>query len=416
MNLVRFCRQNSRAVFLLTAALTIAGLYAVFQLPSNIYPELTFPRIVVLVKSGDMSPDTMLLSVTRPIEETVSTVLGVRRVRSRTIRGGSEISVIFADNMDMQLALQLVQAKVNETQSNLPPNTEIEVERLSPTVWPILSLVLNGNVPDVDLRDYAVYNLRPVITRVPGVANVEVDATDTREISVIIDPQKALAHRISLPDIADRLKATNTVSSVGRLDQNYQQFLLLTNSQYKSIEDVANTVVSADPASPVRLRDIAEVKQGTADRRLLVTGNGRPAAIINVMRQIGGNIISVSNGVKDIAYHSQNIIPPTLHLSTVYDLAEFVQESIASVRDAILMALCWPSWCYSFSCAHAHYAGRRSQSAAHGRGDFLLREDARRYAEPDVPGRSGNRHWVGDRRLRCHRRKHLSPHGRRPAG
>ena len=337
MNLVRFCRENSRAVFLLTAALTIAGLYAVFQLPSNIYPELTFPRIVVLVKSGDMSPDTMLLSVTRPIEETVSTVLGVRRVRSRTIRGGSEISVIFADNMDMQLALQLVQAKVNETQSNLPPNTEIEVERLTPTVWPILSLVLNGNVPDVDLRDYAVYNLRPVISRVPGVANVEVDATDTREISVIVDPQKALAHRIALPDIADRLKATNNVTSVGRLDQNYQQFLLLTNSQFKSIDDVANTVISADPASPVRLRDIAEVKQGTADRRLLVTGNGRPAAIINVMRQIGGNIISVSSGVKEIAFHSQNIIPATLHLSTVYDLAEFVQESIASVRDAIII-------------------------------------------------------------------------------
>jgi CzcA family heavy metal efflux pump len=337
MNLVRFCRQNSRAIFLLTAALTIAGLYAVFQLPSNIYPELTFPRIVVLVKSGDMSPDTMLLSVTRPIEETVSTVLGVRRVRSRTIRGGSEISVIFADNMDMQLALQLVQAKVNETQSSLPPNTEIEVERLTPTVWPILSLVLNGNVPDVDLRDYAVYNLRPVISRVPGVANVEIDATDTREISVIVDPQKALAYRVSLPDIADRLKATNNVTSVGRLDQNYQQFLLLTNSQFKSIDDVANTVISSDPASPVHLRDIAEVKQGTADRRLLVTGNGRPAAIINVMRQIGGNIITVSSGVKDIAFNSKNIIPATLHISTVYDLAEFVQESIASVRDAIII-------------------------------------------------------------------------------
>ncbi|HZD95301.1 MAG TPA: efflux RND transporter permease subunit, partial [Candidatus Sulfotelmatobacter sp.] len=114
MNLVRACRNNSRAIFLLTAALTLAGLIALFQLPSNIYPELNFPRIVVLVHAGDLSPDTMLLTVTRPIEEQVSTVLGVRRVRSRTIRGGSEISVFFADNMDMQQALQLVQARVNE--------------------------------------------------------------------------------------------------------------------------------------------------------------------------------------------------------------------------------------------------------------------------------------------------------------
>ena len=220
MNLVRACRNNSRAVFLLTAVLSIAGLVALFQLPSNIYPELNFPRIIVLVKAGDLSPDTMLLTVTRPIEEQVGAVLGVRRVRSRTIRGGSEISVFFADNMDMQQALQLVQARVNEARGSLPAETEIEVERLSPTVWPILSLVLNGNVPDADLRDYAIYNLRPALSRVPGVARVEVDASDTREISVIVDPQKALAHRLSLPDIAERIKATNNIASVGRLDAN----------------------------------------------------------------------------------------------------------------------------------------------------------------------------------------------------
>jgi CzcA family heavy metal efflux pump len=337
MNLVRACRNNSRAVFLVTAALAIAGVFALFRLPSNIYPELNFPRIVVLVHAGDLSPDTMLLTITRPIEEQVSTVLGMRRVRSRTIRGAAEISVFFADNMDMQQALQLVQARVNEARGSLPPDTEIEVERLSPTVWPILSLVLNGNVPDADLRDYAVYNLRPAFSRVPGVARVEVDATDTREISVIVDPQKALAHRLSLPDVADRLKATNTVASVGRLDANYQQFLVLTNSQFKGIEDIANTVVGGDPGNPVRLKDVAEVREGTADRRTLVTGNGKPAAIVNVTRQIGGNINSVSQQVKEIAFHSPNLIPNTLHITTVYDLAEFVRESMASVRDAIVI-------------------------------------------------------------------------------
>src|SRR5262249_56856925 len=99
--LVRLCRHNSRAVFLLAAALTVAGIIALFQLPSNIYPELNFPRIVVLVRAGDLSPDTMLLTVTRPIEEEVSTVLGVRRVRSKTIRVAAEVSVVFTDNIHM---------------------------------------------------------------------------------------------------------------------------------------------------------------------------------------------------------------------------------------------------------------------------------------------------------------------------
>ena len=337
MNLVRFCRRNSRAVFLLTGALTLAGIVSIFQLPSNIYPELTFPRVVILVHAGDLSPDITLLTVTRPIEEQVSTVLGVRRVRSRTIRGASEISVLFNQGTDMQQALQLVQARVNDTRSSLPADAEIQVERLTPSVFPILSLILNGNVPDADLRDYAVYNLRPLFSRVPGVSTVEVDATDTREISVVIDPQKALAHRLSMPEIADRLRASNNVSSVGRLDSNYQQFLVLTNSQYKNIEDIGNTVVSADPQSPVRLRDIATIREGTEDRRTIVTGNGQPAAVINITRQIGGNIVSVADQVKELALHTQNVIPPTLHLSVVYDLAEFVKESVASVRDAILI-------------------------------------------------------------------------------
>ena len=337
MNLVRFCRENSRAVFLLTGALFVAGLVSLFQLPSNIYPELSFPRIIVLAHAGDLSPETMLLTVTRPIEEQVSTVAGFRRVRSRTIRGGAEISIYFSDNTDMQQALQLVQARVNEARANIPSEAVIQVERLSPTVWPILSLVLNGNVPDVDLHDYAMYNLRPAFSRVPGVGLVDINATDTREISVTVDPQKAVAKRISLPEIAERLRASNQVTSVGRLDENYQQYRALTNSQFKSLDDIGNTVVSSQASSPVRLRDIALIREGTADRRTLVTGNGRPAALINVTRQIGGDINQVSEQVKQIAYSSKNLIPATLHISTVYDLAEFVRESMASIRDAILI-------------------------------------------------------------------------------
>ncbi|HEX9383267.1 MAG TPA: efflux RND transporter permease subunit, partial [Gemmatimonadaceae bacterium] len=239
--------------------------------------------------------------------------------------------------MDMQQALQLVQARVNEARTSLPANTEIEVERVTPALFPILSLVLNGNVPDVDLRDFAVYNLKPYFSRVPGVGRVEVDASDVREISVIVDPQKALAHRLSLPDIAERLRATNNVTSVGRLDSNYQQFLVLTNAQFKSVEEVGTVVVSGDPQSPVRLRDVATIREGVQDRKVLVTGNGRPAAVINVTRQIGGNIVSISDQVKALAFQSHNVIPGTLRLSTVYDLAEFVKESIASVRDAVII-------------------------------------------------------------------------------
>src|SRR5947209_6990751 len=337
MNVVRFCRENRYAVYLVTGFLVAAGLWAMFVLPSNIYPELNFPRVEILVHAGDLSPDAMLLTVTRPLEEASSSVLGVRRVRSRTIRGAAEISILFKPDMDMQYAVQLVQARVSETRSSLPPDADILVSRVTPAVFPVLSLILNGDVPGTDLRDKAFYVLRPLFSRVPGVGQIEVQSSDTREVSVIVDPQRLLAHHLSLVDIADRLRAVNQVQSVGRLQKDYQQYLVLTTSQFQDIEQVRNAVVAVEGSSVVRLRDIAEVRDGIADHAILVTGNGQPAALLNISRQIGGNILQLAADVKRIAAHLGSAIPETLHLSLVYDLAEFVESSIANVRDAILI-------------------------------------------------------------------------------
>jgi CzcA family heavy metal efflux pump len=337
MNVVRFCRQNRYAVYLLTAFLMAAGLVAIFTLPSNIYPELNFPRIVILASSGDLAPDTMLLNVTRPLEEAASTVQGVRRVRSKTIRGSCEISVLFAADMDMQYALQLVEAQVSEARASFPAETTVRVERVTPVVFPVLSLILNGHAPGRDLRDYAFYVLRPMFSRVPGVGRVEVMASDTREVSVVVDPQKLLAHRLSLVDVADRLKNTNQVASVGRLQKDYLQYLVLTTAQFTSLDDIRNTVIAVEGQTPVLLREIADVQDGVEDRRTLVTGNGQPAALINISRQIGGNILQIADSIKKEAGHLGSAIPATLRLTVVYDLAEFVSEAMASVRDAILI-------------------------------------------------------------------------------
>ena len=337
MNVVAFCRGNRYAVYLLTAFLCVAGLAAVFQLPSNIYPELNFPRIVILAHSGDLSPDAMLLTVTRPLEESASTATGVRRVRSKTIRGNSEISILFNPDMDMQYALQLLQARISEAQSSLPPNTETQVERVSPVVFPVLSLILNGNVPDADLHDDALYVLRPLFSRVPGVGLVQVQASDTREVSVIVDPQKALSHRLSLVDISNELKSANEITSVGRLSKDYSQYLVLTTSQFADLDDIRSSVVAIENGVPIRVRDLAEVRDGVQDRQTLITGNGQPAALINISRQIGGNILQLTKDVKKQLNDLGPAIPKTLHLSIVYDLAEFVSEAIASVRDAIII-------------------------------------------------------------------------------
>ena len=292
---------------------------------------------MILAHSGDLDPQTMLLSVTRPLEEAAITVPGMQRVNSSTIRGAAQISVLFSSSTDMQAALQLVQGKVSQVENSLPANTQVDVERVSPTVFPVLSLILNGNVPASDLNDYATYVLAPMFSRVSGVGGIEVQASDMREVSVIVNPQKLLARHLSLVDVADRLRATNQVESVGKLQKDYQQYLLLANSQFQNLDDIRNTVVAVDGETPVRLGEIAEVSDGVADRKTLITGNGQPAALINISRQIGGNILQVADDVKAIAGNLGSAIPSTLHISVVYDLAEFVRDSIDSVRDAILI-------------------------------------------------------------------------------
>ena len=337
MNIVRSSRENRFAVYLITAMLFGAGIWAVFQLPSNIYPEVNFPRIMILVHSGDLPPDTMLLSVTRPLEEAAMQVQGVYRVRSKTSRGASEISVLFNSDADMQYSLQLLQGSVNEARTDLPADAIVQVERVSPTVFPVLSLILNGDVPGQDLRDQAFYVMKPLISRVPGVGIIEVQASDTRQIQVIVDPQKMVAHHLSLPDIADKLKATNEVTSVGKLPKDYLQYLVLTTSQFTTLDQIRNTVIDTQGPTPVRVSDVGEVSDGVEDRAILVTGNGKPAALINISRQLGGNILNLGDQVNQVIANLGDAIPKTLHVSVVYDLAEFVRDSISSVRDAILI-------------------------------------------------------------------------------
>ncbi|HEV2182065.1 MAG TPA: efflux RND transporter permease subunit, partial [Candidatus Acidoferrales bacterium] len=224
-----------------------------------------------------------------------------------------------------------------EVQSSLPPGTEVNVEWESPTVYPVLSLILNGNVPDADLYDYAYYDLRPLITRVQGVGQVEVQATDHREISVITDPQKLLSHRLTLDDVATQIAETNQVAAVGRLPKDYLQYQILTDDQFHSLDDIRNAVVAIQDQGPVRVGDIATVQTGVADPTLLATGNGKPAALINITRQIDGDILQIAKQIKAMTQNLGSAIPKTLHVSVDYDLAEFVSESIKNVRDAILI-------------------------------------------------------------------------------
>src|SRR5262245_49968536 len=211
MNISGFVYRNRKAILVILTLLAMAGVYAAFQLPSAIYPEVNFPRIVIVAEAGDLPTGNMLLGVTRPIEESVTGVPGLYRVRSRTIRGEAELSLLFLSKSDMQLALQLVQSKVNDVRASLPSNIQLTIERLTPAVFPVLSFNLTGkNVPAQDLNDYALYTVRPLLSRVPGVGQVRVLGDTIREIEVVVDPQQLFANHLTLQQVEDAIQKAST--------------------------------------------------------------------------------------------------------------------------------------------------------------------------------------------------------------
>src|SRR3954465_12393998 len=329
--------RHSRAAALIAFALVVAGAIAALSLPSSIYPPLEFPRIIIIGHSGTLPPQAMMIDGTRPLETAVMEVPGIRRVRSRSIRGATEISAQFDPSTDMVVALQQVQNRVAETQGELPAGTELQVERLTPAVFPILILSMTGPLPTPDLNDYAKTVVKPELARVPGAGNIEVLASDTREIEVVLEPTKLAAAGLAVPDVADALKAQNQLLPVGRFPEAGQQHLSLASGLWSSTADIANAPLIVKGGETVRVSDVGTVTAGSPDRTLLVTGNGRDAISISISQQIGANILSVKQGVDDALTTLSRSLPSGIHLTKVYDLAEFVSAAIANVRDAILL-------------------------------------------------------------------------------
>jgi CzcA family heavy metal efflux pump len=324
--------EQRRFVYLTVALLSGGGIWAALHLPSAIYPELTFPRITVVAQGSSLGTRQVVFAITRPIEEAISIVPGVTRVQSRSIRGASEVNVTFSSKTDMALALQQTQARVNQITPDLPAGLEIQVERQSPSLFPIVSYNLEGGNA-AELYDIARYQVRPLISRVPGVGRVDVQGSDVREIEVVADPTRLTSAGITYDDLANAIRQSTSVAAVGRMPRNYRQYLIVTAQEAQSADDIANVVV----ARGLRVRDLALVSLGTEDHVQIIAGDGKPAALINITRQIGGNTVAIADSVARIAESIRPLLPPGVRIKAVYDQAALVRDAVTSVRDAMLI-------------------------------------------------------------------------------
>ena len=262
MTLFEFFQRHTKAILFTIAVLVISGIAATYNMPVSLFPDVTFPRIVVLADNGEQPAERMMIEVTKPLEEVASSIPGVQYVRSITGRGSTEISIGLQWHSDIQQTLQFLQGRIANIRNELPPAAQVQAEQMTVAVFPIIGYSLTSEkLSQVELRDIALYQIRPALLRVNGISKVEVTGGDTREFHIIVSPERLASYHLDIRQVSAAISTTNQLAGAGLVENNYQLYLSLVSGLLKNTEDIGSVVVVVQNGVPIRVADVAEVKR-----------------------------------------------------------------------------------------------------------------------------------------------------------
>ena len=338
--LARFVEAHGRALVLVFVAFALAGLVLIPQIPVSIFPQTDFPRISVRVDNGIAPIDVQMLTVTRPLEETIRTVPGITTVKSITARGGTDINVFFRWDVDVLDALHMVQGRISQTMPSMPSEARFIINRVTFSVFPMLGFSITSPSRSLaDLWELAYYDYAPRLYRLPGVAETMIVGGRPKEYHVIVDPQKLNGYGIPLSKVADALKATNLIDSAGMMQENYHLYLTTVTGLLRQPDQIGEVVVDVVKGTPVQIKNLAAVVPGEEPVYNVVTANGRQAVLVNVKQQPDGNSIEIADAVNKELGEIKKTLPKDANLSVFYDQSILVRDSINGVVESILIGL-----------------------------------------------------------------------------
>jgi CzcA family heavy metal efflux pump len=340
MRLVAGTRRRLAGVSLLVLMLATAGVYELRQLPASIFPSVTFPLVRVIADVGEMPATRMMATVTRPLEEAMLRVPGIQSVRSTTSRGSSEIDALFSWGTDMAVALQRIEAESQRVRPTLPGETRIDVEWMNPAVFPIQGYALTSDSESMaQLYDLAQYTIKPALVRIPGVSQVQIQGGAQREFQVRLDRRALNAHQLTPSDVIAAIQKENTVVSAGLTERNHQLYLTLVDGEANEIEQLAKLAVPVPNAPAASLSTLADIQTADAVSYVRTTANGRPAVLVNVIRQPSANTIAIADAIDQTFRSQPALLPRDVQWMNFYDQARFVLDSVNGTRDAILIGI-----------------------------------------------------------------------------
>lgn len=344
MNIAEIATRRRVTVGMVTITFLLFGFIALRDLKVNLLPDLSYPTLTVRTEYTGAAPTEIENLITEPVEEAVGVVKNLRRLRSVSRTGQSDVILEFAWGTDMDRAGIEVRDKLELLRLPLEAEKPVLL-RFDPSTEPIMRLGLAGRADssgfDVaelkDLRRYADETLKKRLEPVDGVAAVKVSGGLEDEVQVLLDPQKLARLNLTPARVIERLKQENINISGGAIDEGNQRFLVRTVNQFASVDQMQELLVAVDQGVPVRLRDVASVAQSFKEREAIIRMDGREAVELAVYKEGDANTVAAAAGVREQLERLRENLPANASLITVDDQSVFIQNSLDEVSSAALM-------------------------------------------------------------------------------
>ncbi len=337
--LIRGSLTHRMLVLGLAVALLIMGTLAMLRRPVDIFPDLNQPVVTVMAEAHDLAPEEVETLVTLPLEAALGGVPGVEKMRSTSADGLAMVRVEFGWDTDIYRNRQLVQERLQLVSRDLPPDVVPEMAPIASITGEIVNLALvspDGTVKPMELRTTADWVVRRRLLSVPGVAQVVVIGGDLKQYQVIPDPDLLLRHEVNISELAEAVGAASANTSGGYLVKGNQELLVRNLGRIRTVEQIADIVVSGDRSRPVRVRDVARVQQGAAWPRGTASVGGEPAVMMAVFKQPGTNTIELTEQLDEELERIRHALPDGAELrSDLFRQATFLDRGVDNVVDAL---------------------------------------------------------------------------------
>lgn len=327
-------------IAVIMAVVIMGGLMVYANMKKSLFPEVTFPKVKIVADEGLQPVNKMMVTVTKPLENAIKRVPGLQYVRSTTSRGSCEISAFLKWGTNIDIARQNIESRIGEVRNDLPPNVQITVEKMDPSILPVMDYAIDSKtMSPIDLKLLTTYTIKPFLSQVPGVADVQIIGGQTKEYWITLDPKKMNALGITPAMISQAMQQTNFIRSNGYLADYRRLYLTVTNALVNTRQELGHMVVSNNGKRVVLLKDISNVVIHPAIQYIRVNANGHESLLIGVRKQPDANLLSVASGVKKQLTALKKTLPAGVTIKPFYVQADFVHEAIKSVSDALWIGI-----------------------------------------------------------------------------